>query len=137
MEQEMTIEDKYTLYDSVITTVMTNVLVERERCGKFLLYDFQQNEDADRLYFNVTAIAADLQKENIYLDMPFWDYVKFRMKRWKRRMNLRWFGPLAKKKLDNEYKTSVYLIMHFVAEHLHIPIDLFKEINDTYYGWVD
>lgn len=137
MEQEMTIEDKYILYDSVVSSIMTNVLVERERCGKFLLYDFRQNEDADRLYFNVTAVVADLRKENIYLDMPFWDYVKFRMKRWKRRMNLRWFGPLAKKKLDNEYKTSVYLIMHFVAEHLYIPIDLFKEINDTYYGWVD
>ena len=137
MGQEMTIEDKYILYDSVVNTIMTNVLVERERCGKFLLYDFHQEEDSDRLYFNVTAVAADLRKENIYLDMPFRDYVKFRIKRWKRRMNLKWLSPSAKKKLSNEYKTSVLLLMDFVAEHLHISHNLFKEINDTYYGWVD
>lgn len=130
-------EDKYNLYDSVITTIMTNVLVERERCGKFLLYDFNQKSDSDRLYFNVAAIAADLNKENLYLDMPFWDYVRFRIKRWKKRMNLKWFSPLAKKKLDSEHKTSIYLIMDFIAEQLLISTDLFKEINDTYYGWVD
>ena len=67
-------EDKYSLYDSVVTTIMTNVLVERERCGKFLLYDFDPNLDLDRLYFNVAAIAADIRRENLYLHMPLWHF---------------------------------------------------------------
>ena len=137
MAQEISMDNKYVLYDKVVTTIMTNVLVERERCGKFLLYDFHQKENPDRLYFNVTTVAADLRKENIYLDMPLWDYVKFRFKRRKKRVNLKWFSPSAKKKLSNEYKTSVYLIMDFIAEHLHVSVNLFKEINDAYYGWVE
>lgn len=129
-------EDKYSLYDSVVTTIMTNVLVERERCGKFLLYDFDPNLDLDRLYFNVAAIAADIRRENLYLHMPFWSYVKFRIKRWKKRMNLKWFSPSQAKELDDDHKTSVTILMYFIADQLNIPTDLFKEINDAYYGWV-
>ena len=129
-------EDKYSLYDSVVTTILTNVLVERERCGKFLLYDFDPNLDLDRLYFNVAAIAADIRKENLYLHMPFWSYVKFRIKRWKKRMNLKWFSPSQAKELDDDYKTSITILMYFIADQLNIPTDLFKEINDAYYGWV-
>ena len=135
--KELTVEDKYTLYDSVVATVMTNVLVERERCGKFLLYDFRQDLDSDKLYFNITAIAADLRKEYIYLDMPFWDYLKFYFKRRKRRKNLKWFNPWLKRNLKDEYRTSATILMCFVAEQLEVPIELFKEINDAYYGWVD
>lgn len=129
-------DKKYDLYDSVVSTVMTNVLVERERCGKFLLYDFKPEIDMDKLYFNVAAIAADIRKENLYLHMPFLDYIKFRFK-FKKRKNLKWFSPWAEKKLEDENKTSVSIIMSFVAEKLEISEDLFKEINDEYYGWVD
>lgn len=55
---------KYAEYDNVVRTIMTNVLVERERCGKFLLYDFKGNNGAEKLYFNVTAVAADLRKRS-------------------------------------------------------------------------
>ena len=129
-------EDRYKLYDSVVMTVMTNVLVERERCGKFLLYDFHPEKDADKLYFNVSAIAADLQRENLYLDLSFWSYVKFKIK-WRKRKNLKWFGFFSKRKLKDEHKTSVYILMNFIAEHLRVSDEIFKEINDTYYGWID
>ena len=95
-------ENKYELYDFVVSTVMTNVLVERERCGKFLLYDFKPELDMDKLYFNVAAIAADMSKEKLYLHMPFWDFIRFRMKFWRKRTNLRWFSPWAEKKLEDE-----------------------------------
>lgn len=130
-------ENKYELYDFVVSTVMTNVLVERKRCGKFLLYDFRPDIPMDRLYFNVAAVAADLEREQLYLHMPFWEYIKLRMKFKKKRTNLKWFSPWAEKKLDDENKTSVGMIMHFVSERLDVLIDLFKEINDEYYGWVD
>ena len=130
-------ENKYELYDFVVSTVMTNVLVERERCGKFLLYDFRPEAHMDRLYFNVAAIAADLEREKLYLHMPFWEYIKLRIKFKKKRTNLVWFPPWAEKKLEDEYKTSVDILMSFVEEQLKLPKGLFKEINDEYYGWVD
>lgn len=130
-------ENKYKLYDSVVSTIMSNVMVECARCGKILLYDFKPELDMDKLYFNVAAIVADMSKEKLYLHMPFWDYIKLRIKFKKKRTNLVWFPPWAEKKLEDENKTSVSIIMSFVAEKLEISEDLFKEINDEYYGWVD
>ena len=128
-------KDKYEQYDKVVNTIMMNILVERERCGMFLLYDFNPKDDADVLYYNVTTAAADLRKENIYLNMPLLDYIKFRKKRSKNRSNLRWFNPILNRKLDSEHKTSIYLIMEFIKEQLNIDYSLYKEINDEYYRW--
>lgn len=130
-------DNRYEHYDQVVATIMANVLVEHKRCGKYLLYDFQPSNDADKLYFNITAIAADLGKENIYLDMPLRDYIKFRKKRRKKRTNLKWFNPFQKKKLPDENKTSVTLLMDFICDELKLNYHLFKEINDEYYGWID
>lgn len=137
MCNQTTEETKYKTYDQVVSTIMTNVLIERERCGKFLLYDFQEDNDADRLYFNVLAIAADLNKENIYLDMPLREFLKFRKKRKKKRVNLKWFNPIQKKKLAEENKTSVFIIMDYICEQLNLNYHIFKEINNEYYGWVE
>ena len=128
---------KYDKYDEVVSTVMRNILVERERVGKFLLYDFQPQMDADKLYFNVANVAATMRKENLYLNMPLLDYIKFRKKRGKKWSNLRWCIPWTLKKLDNEHKTSIYIIMDFIKETLDIPSNMFKDINDEYYGWVE
>lgn len=130
-------ESKYIQYDNVVNTIMTNVLVEHERCGKYILYDFQPSNDADKLYFNVAAIAADLNKEKIYLGMPLLDFIFFWKKRRKNRRNLRWLNPIQKKKLPAENKTSISIIMDFICEQLKLNYHLFKEINDEYYGWVD
>ncbi len=130
-------ESKYIQYDNVVNTIMTNILVERERCGKYILYDFRPSDDADKLYFNVATIAADLNKEKIYLGMPLLDFIFFWKKRRKKRHNLRWLNPIQKKKLSDENKTSVAIIMDFICVQLKLNYRLFKEINDEYYGWID
>ena len=130
-------KEKYAHYDEVVNTIMMNVLVERQRCGRYLLWDFNPNCDSDRLYFNITAIAADLNREFIWLNMPFIDYIKFKKKRHKTRKNLRYFGPIRQYKLKEENKTSIYMIMDFICEKLNISHELLKEINDEYYGWYE
>lgn len=132
MNEDSVLDNKYDLYDKVVSTILTNVLIERERCGKFLLYNFKPKSDMNKLYFNVTAIAADLKKENIYLHMSLWNYIWFRIKYW-RRKNLKWFSPKLEEELDDEYKISVVTLMVFIADQLDISIDLFKEINNAYY----
>ena len=130
-------EEKYNEYDKVVNTIMANILVERNRCGKILLYDFNPVDHADRLYFNIAAIVADLNDEPIYLNMHLIDYLLFKWKRRKTRKNLRYFGPIEADKLDSEYKTSIYVLMDFIREQLEIDYSLFKEINDAYYGWIE
>lgn len=128
-------DNKFIEYDKVVNVIAQNVLVERQRCGKFLLYNFDQTQNEDRLYYNVMAVMADVKKEKLYIDMPFFQYVKFKLHRFRVRRNLRWFGPIQKKKLSDENKTSVYIIMDFIREQLNLTDNFFKEINDEYYGW--
>ena len=135
-------ENKYTQYDNVVNTVMTNILVERERCGKYILYDFHPSDDADKLLnmqkeWAKKRFAADLNKEKIYLGMPLLDFIFFWKKRRKKRHNLRWLNPIQKKKISDEDKTSVSIIMDFICVQLKLNYRLFKEINDEYYGWID
>lgn len=137
MCNQTTEEAKYKKYDKVVATVLINVIIEKERCGKFLIYDFDQTDDGNKLYFNVTTIEADLQKEKIYLDMPLLDFLSFWKKRRKNRRNLRWLNPIQKKRLPAENKTSTSIMMDFICERLKLNYHLFKEINDEYYGWID
>lgn len=126
-------ESKYEKYDQIIQVIMTNIEVERGRNGKYLLYDFQPELTMDKLYYNATAIMADLNHEPIYIDLPLFDYIKFRRGRRKRK-NLKWFGPLKKRKLSDDCKTSAYIIMDFIREVMELDESIFEEINSEYYG---
>ena len=130
-------KEKFGRYDEIVSTILKNILVERERCGKILLWDFNPVDHGDRLYFNVAAIVADINKEPIYLNMHLIDYLLFKWKRRKSRKNLRYFGSYHASKLDDEHKTSIYLIMSFICEQMEFDYSLYKEINDEYYGWVE
>ena len=130
-------KDKFRRYDEIVGTILKNILVERERCGKILLWDFNPVDHGDRLYFNIAAIVADMNKEPMYLNMHLIDYLLFKWKRRKSRKNLRYFGPSHAVELDAEHKTSIYLIMSFICEQMEFDYSLYKEINDEYYGWVE
>lgn len=123
-------------YDEVVGTIMSNVIVERQRCGKIILWDFQEDNDWDRLYFNVAAIIADMNKELIYLQMPFWKYVKMKWKRRKQRKNLRYLSRSRAEDISYESRTSVYIIMDFIRNFYNLDKDDFGKINSEYYGWV-
>jgi hypothetical protein len=123
------------LYDEVVATIMSNIIVERFRCGKIVLWDFQEDNDWDRLYFNVAAIVADMNHEAIYLQMPYHKYLKMKWRRRKQRKNLRYLYSWRAYNVPPENKTSVYIIMDFVREYHKLPESYFKEINDKYYGW--
>lgn len=123
-------------YDTVVGTIMSNVIVERQRCGKIILWDFQEDNDWDRLYFNVAAIVADMNRELIYLQMPFWEYVKMKWKRRKQRKNLRYLSRSRAEDIPCESRTSVYIIMDFIRNFYNLDKDDFGKINSEYYGWV-
>jgi hypothetical protein len=123
-------------YDTVVGTIMSNVIVERQRCGKIILWDFQEDNDWDRLYFNVATIVADMNKEPIYLQMPFWEYVKMKWKRRKQRKNLRYLSRSRAEDIPCESRTSVYIIMDFIRDFYNLDKDYFGKINSEYYGWV-
>lgn len=137
MCNETTKEQLYNEYDSIIQTIATNIMIERERSGNYIISNFNPQYDSHKLFFNVTAVLADLNHEKIYLDMSLLDYLKFRIKRSKKRSNLRWFGSFKKKKLKDRDLVDTSKLMLFIATSLNINVDLFRKINNEYYGWVD
>ena len=124
-------------YNQIVGTILQNVLAERNITDKIILWDFQESQSMDRLYFNVASIVADMGKERMYLQMPFFTYLKMKWKRRKTRKNLRWCGPLMAHKLPDEAKTSVYILMDYVREYHDVSYDTFEKINNEFYGWVE
>ena len=124
-------------YNQIVGTIMQNVFAERNVANKIVLWDFQESQPMDRLYFNVASIVADMGKERMYIQMPFFAYLKMKWKRRKTRKNLRWCGPLRARKLPNKAKTSVYILMDYVREYYDIALEVFEAINNEFYGWVE
>lgn len=122
-------------YNQIVGTIMQNVLAERNIANKIILWDFQESQPMDRLYFNVASIVADMDKECMYIQMPLFTYLKMKWKRRKTRKNLRWCGPLMKKRLPDEAKTSVYILVDYVREYYDESYEIFEEINNEFYGW--
>lgn len=123
-------------YDEVVGSLLSNVLVEQKRCGKIILWDFNPAGDYDKLYFNIAAIVSDISHQSIYLDMDLIDYLTLKWKFRKKRKNLRYIWIWNKKTIPIENQTSVYILVDFVREFYNVSPHFMKEINDTYYGWV-
>ena len=125
-------------YNQIVATIMANVLSERKIAGKIVLWDFQQDSLADRLYFNVASIVSDKEKEHIYLQMPFIDYLKLKWQFRKIRKNLHWCSPMMARELPDESKTSIYILMDYIREYYEEPnFDVFDAIQNEFYRWPD
>ena len=107
-------------YNQIIGTLMQNVIAQYGAADhKIVLWDFQENQPYDRLYFNVAA------------------YLKFKWHRRKTRKNLRWCGPLMARKLSDNARTSIYLLVDFVREFYGEKPETFEKINEEFYGWIN
>ena len=85
--------DKETLnkYDKIMADVVANVMTEAGRTdSKIYLKWFDSNKPAHRVYFYGAIIASDVCKIPIYLDMPSYKYIPFKIKNWKHRKQLKW-----------------------------------------------
>ena len=119
-------------YDKIVGTIMQNVLAESNRTGgKIVLWDFHPVNNIDRLYYYVACLISDIYNKDVYLEMKFWDYLKFR-KANKKRKNLHWVWR-KHTNIPEEGKTSVYILMDFVRNYYNIPIETFDDILKEYY----
>lgn len=123
-------------YNQVVGTIMQNVMSEAKIAHKIVLWDFNEEQPMNKLYFNVAALVADMYHQYIYVQMPLISYLKMKWKRRKTRRNLRWCSPWMARELPTESKTSVYVLMDFVREYYDVTEDYMDDINSEFYGWV-
>lgn len=126
--------ERYKEYDQVVYTVMMNVLAEHERCKNFIVYDFNLNNEAHRLYLNATLIAADLAKEKVYLKTHIIDYLRLKKEFNFKRKNLHLINFFNENKITNNLQTSVDILMNYIQAELKLDKEIFGEINREYYG---
>ena len=124
------------LYDKIVGTIMQNVIAESNRAGgKIVLWDFHPEYALDRLYYYVACMVADIYKEDIYLEMSLFNYLKFKRTN-KKRKNLHWVWR-KHTSISTECQTSVYILMDFIREYYDISVDVFNNIVKEYYENTD
>ena len=124
------------LNDKIVGTIFQNVLAESNMAkNKVVLWDFHPVNSIDRLYYHVACLVSDIYNKDMYLEMKFFDYLKFKWKN-KKRKNLHWVWR-KHTSLPEDCKTSVYIIMDYVREYYKIPIETFDKILKEYYEDTD
>lgn len=123
-------------YDQIVGTIFQNVLAESNMAkNKVVLWDFHPVNSIDRLYYHVACLVSDIYNKDMYLEMKFFDYLKFKWKNRKRK-NLHWVWR-KHTSLPVSYRTSVYIIMDYVRKYYDIPIETFDDILKEYYENTD
>lgn len=81
------------LYDKIIGDVVANVATEAGRTdNKIYLKWFDPNLSPHKVYFYGAMIISDIYKIDIYLDMPIFKYIFFKLKHWKHRKRIKWIS---------------------------------------------
>jgi hypothetical protein len=125
--------------NQLVAIIADNILVERQRMnGKIILWDFQQEQETDRLYYHVATLMSDVLSEDVYLEMPLFDFLIFKWKRRKGRKNLKRVNSKIKNEIEINDRTSIYEIMMFIQKEFNLASNKFEEINDCFYGeWIE
>ena len=122
------------VYDDIIGTLLMNVLSEDQRCGSIVLKDFHIERPSHRLYFEAAVIANAICKTPIYMDMPFFKYVKFKYSKKNRKMRktIHKYNTSAAKTLKAS-PTKLSIILNHVADFYKIDNEVYTDILKAYY----
>lgn len=114
------------LYDKLMADVVANVLNEASRTdNKIYLKWFDPDYGGHKTYFYGALIASDVCKMTIYLDMPFFKYLKFKLSNWKRRKQIKWVR-------QNKVPLAATPIQEII-DHLEVFHGLRPEANQIWY----
>ena len=125
--------DKETLdlYDKIITSCMVNTY-SFSKNGKIILKDFNQNLKCYMFEFEVATIVSSIyQDREIYIDMPFIQYIFFKIKN--RNVKLKYIKKCEE--VDNAF--NIEDMLDFVADSYGVEFSIFDEIYETYWNRKD
>lgn len=127
--------DKETLnkYDKIMADVVANVMTEAGRAdNKIYLKWFDLSKPGHRIYFHGAIITSDICKIPIYLDMPLYKYIVFKIKNRKHRKQLKW---ISQKKVPLKVVPTQVIIDHLENFHSMRPEadKKWQNILDLYY----
>lgn len=137
--------NKERIYDEIISVSISNAGAERQRNGICLIRDFDPNNPGHMLYYEASLIYCSIIGEPLYLYMPLWKYVKFKLTHWKSRKQLKFltYTKMMEYELDKGHSlefviSTVDNIVNYVANWANEIYELnredFNKIYEEVYG---
>ena len=121
-------EDKYNLYDEVISVTLVNFMIEDARNGDVVLTSFDP-ENVNHLYsFEVALLLSQSIDKVFYLDMDILPYWKFRFMNWSLRTCFKRYTSKNK-----SVKMELDSILRFIIKDKSLDRNIYEEIYKEYY----
>ena len=123
------LKERYDLYDKIISSCMVNFYSFSKDNDKIILKDFNQNLKCYMFEFEVAKIVSSIyQDREIYIDMPFIQYIFFKIKN--RKVKLKYIKKCEE--VDNAL--NIEDMLDFVADSYGVEFSIFDEIYETYWN---
>lgn len=112
-------------YDSIISATLLNIQAESKN-KEIILGNFNENNINHLYFFEISKMAQTCWNFTIILDMPLFNFFKFKIKNQK--LNLK-----KMKKEQNNHKINIDEILNFIQESFEESERIFSNIYCTYY----
>lgn len=120
-------EDTLRLMDQVTASLCANVLSENALIGDIRLAGLDLSKPSHKLYLVEAEQMAALMNKKVYIPLPLFSYLWFRIKRWK-------YYKAYKRMTDiRDNDTLVDTILDHVAHYHKIGNDFYEAIYNAYY----
>lgn len=111
--------------DRIVGVICTNIINQKNINQKIELINFREEDYGHLLYYECAKMVS-LGAEDIFLDMPFKKYIKFKIHNFKDR-------KLIKRIKETEEKDTIDQILNFVCKSYKIQYLFLKNIYEEYY----
>ena len=123
------LKERYDLYDKIISSCMVNFYSFSKDNDKIILRDFLSKSNTYLFAFEVAKIVSDIYpNKQIYIDMPFIQYIFFKIKN--RKVKLKYIKKCEE--VDNAL--NIEDMLDFVADSYGVEFSIFAEIYETYWN---
>lgn len=121
-------EDKYKLYDQVVSTTLVNLMIENNRNYGIALSPFNPT-DINHLYiFEVALLLSNSIHKTFYVEMKLFNYWKFKIHNWSVRKSFKRYTDrvsIIPLELDK--------ILEFMKDEMSLENDIYQTIYEEYY----
>ena len=124
----MSEKEQYQLMDRVVSTTITNFLIEINRNNGFAFKEFDPTNIKHAYAFEVGFIVSYSIHQPLYLQMSFFNYWKFKLKNWSIRKNFQRYKKNSDIKL-----ITIEEILHFMMKSMDLESNIYDVIYRLYY----
>lgn len=120
-------DNKLVLYDKILATVFQNVSSE-DAYNDGIYINGYKNDPICNVYMEMVNSYADIHQKKITMLLPFFSYVIFILKHWKRWKKYCWGGTTNAPRY-----TSIQKIVNYVCDYFEVSDSVFTDIYKEYY----